>query len=162
MKRMKTFIKYLIAFLIVYALVDFFSYMTIKSTYLTKDCKVDFETPQIENLETKCTATNGYVSGRLVNTTGNTLTNKFLKIDCFSKRGVNLGTKYVKLNELAAEASQEFESKFNYDGVENIAMSLVDGTAIENASLEDFQLDDLAKNKTNWLIVLAALLMIYG
>ena len=90
------------------------------------------------------------------------MSNKLLKLDCFSKRGVNLGTKYIRLNELASGTSEEFESKFNYDGVDNIVMSLVDGETVDNSNLQDFQLDDIKLNKTNWLIILGALLLIYG
>lgn len=160
MKKMKKFFKYFIIFLIVYILVDIISYILIKSTYTTKDCNVNFEIPTVKNLEAKCTAVNGYVNGSIENNSDTSIINKYLRIDCYTKRNINAGTKYVKVGELLPGESQEFESKFNYDFIDRIEISMIDAKDVKNVNPDDLKLDSLSNDKINWLLIFGALAII--
>lgn len=157
MKRIKTFIKYLIIFLIVYFGVNFLSFQIIKSTYKTKGVSANFTSPSVEISDSKATITNGYINGKVTNTTGNTLENQYLKLDFFSKRDVNVGTKYIDLGTLEPNAVKDFSLKYNFDNVDNIVLSVLDKSSIpeEDLKLLDFSSDNLKidKYKEKWYVI---------
>ena len=88
MSRMKTFFKYFLAIVIVYIVVDIASFYILKSTYLTKDYSVEESILDVQVTDAKATYLNGYVNGTVKNNTDTAVTNKYLKIDSYSKRGV--------------------------------------------------------------------------
>ena len=160
MARLKTFFKYSICFLIVYALVDIFSFNIIKSTYIDKNFSADFASPKIEVTNCQATVTNGVVEGTLTNDTGALLKDKLLRLDFFTKRGTNVGTKYVDLGEVQNGDKVNFQSLFNFDNVDNVKASLVDKADVPDISKLDFSLDNLSLDKVDpfiafWAIVLA-------
>ena len=162
MSTMKKFLKYFILFLITYFLVSILSFQAIKTSYKTTKYSIDFSEPKVEILEAKATVTNGYVRGRITNNIGENLANKLLKLDFLSPRGVLLGSKYVEIGNLLSSDSKEFESKFNFDNVNDIKMSLIDKADVPNLKDLDFSLDDLNKNKTKWPIILLGTFIFFG
>ncbi len=161
MDRMKTFFKYFLAFVVVYIIVDIGSYMSIKSTYLSKEYTVYVDSPKVEIIEMKSTVLNGYVKGTINNNTNLVITGKALKLDYYTKRGVLAGTKYVKVDNLLQGETIDFESKFNFDNVDNLKVSIVDSLDVDTSDW-DFSIDDFSKDKVNWLVLFAALILIYG
>lgn len=162
MKRMKTFFKYFLIFVAFYILVDVLSFQIIKSTYIDKKLSADFSSPQIEVIESKATITNGVVEGILTNNTGDTLTDKILKLDFFSKRGVNVGTKYIDLGEIKNGEKFNFKSTYNFDNVENIKASMISKSDIPDLKLLDFSLDDIKLDKVNPFIAFFAIVLVLG
>ncbi len=162
MKRMKTFFKYFLAFAIVYILVDVLSYMLIKSTYTAKNYEVNIDTPQVTVNEIKTTALNGYVNGTITNNSDLVLTGKALKLDYYTKHGVLAGTKYVLVDNVLQGETIDFESKFNFDNVDNVKISIVDALEAQQSADWDISLDDFSKDKINWFILLGALIVVFG
>lgn len=162
MGRMKTLIKYFVGFLILYVVVDILSFQIIKSTYIDKKLTADFSSPKIEIIESKATVTNGSITGTLTNDTGSTLKDKLLKLDFFSKRGVNVGTKYVDLGEIQNGEKFEFQSLFNFDNVDSIKASLVDKSTIPDLNLLDFSLDNIEMDEFDWFIAFFAIVVAFG
>lgn len=161
MSRMKTLFRYFLAFVIVYIIVDIGSYMMIKSTYISKDYEVDSNTSGIEISEMKSTVLNGYLKGNITNNTENVITGKALKLDYYTKNGVLAGTKYVKVDNLLQGEKLDFESKFNFDNVDSVKVSLVDSLDIDISDW-DFSIDDFSKDKINWFVLLGALIVVFG
>ncbi len=161
MKRMKTFFKYFLAFVIVYIIVDIGTYMTIKSTYISRDYEVEFDTPSIEVTEMKSTVLNGYLKGSITNNAENVITGKALKLDYYTKHGVLAGTKYIKIDNLLQNEKKEFESRFNFDNVDSVKISIVDSLDIDTSEW-DFSLDDFSKDKIDWFVLLGALIVVFG
>ncbi len=161
MDRMKTFFKYFLAFVIVYIIVDIGSYMSIKSTYISRDYIVDFDSPSIEITEMKSTVLNGYLKGNITNNTGSVITGKALKLDYYTEHGVLAGTKYVKVDNLIQNEKIDFESRFNFDNVDSVRVSIVDSLDIDTSEW-DFSLDDFSKDKINWFVLLGALIVVFG
>lgn len=144
MSRLKTFFKYFIIFVLVYFLVDIVSVQVMKSSYLKKEFITDSN--EIEIAESRATITNGYVKGKIKNNTNNDFEERYLKLDFFSPRGVNLGTKFVKINPLKVGEEQEFESKFNFDNVDHI-----NGEILNKEQLAKWQSDEKEKEaNTLW------------
>lgn len=162
MDRMKTFFKYFLAFVVVYLIVDLGTYFLLKSTYISRDYEINIDSPKVEVIEAKTTVENGYVKGKITNNTENIVTGSALKLDYYTKRGVLVGTKYVKVDNLLQGEEKEFESRFNYDNVNSVKISLVDSIESQNTEGWDFSLDDWAKDPVNLFIVLGALIVVFG
>ena len=82
--------------------------------------------PQVIVTENKATYVNGYVKGSIKNNTVGILNNMYLKIDMYSSRDVNLGTKYVKINNLNSNEIQDFEMWYQYTDVDYVELTIVD------------------------------------
>lgn len=160
MKRLKTFFKYFLAFLALYIIVDIGSYMSIKSTYISKKYEVEIDNPKVTVSEFKATTLNGYINGKINNNTNSVITGKALKFDYYSKHDVLMGTKYFKVNNFLIGETLDFESKFNFDNVDYVKISLVD--SLESIDSKDFELDDFSKDKINWFVLLGALIVVFG
>ena len=100
---MKT-IKMLLTFALLIALLWIFSdiviYLSINGTYKPKDAKIYVSSPEVTITENKATYVNGVVKGNIKNNTEKIIDGTYLKIDMYSPRDVNLGTKYVEINNM--------------------------------------------------------------
>lgn len=161
MSRMKTFFKYFLAIVIVYIIVDIGSFYILKSTYLTKDYSVEESIFDINVTEAKATFVNGYVKGTVKNSTATLIENKYLKIDAYSKRGVLLGTKYVKIKSLNPEETDSFNSSFNYNQIDNIKISLIDESELPPSESLDFGFDNPEDAKVTFVVILGAVIMLF-
>ena len=161
MSRMKTFFKYFLAIVIVYILVDIGSFYILKSTYLTKDYSVEDSILDVQVTEAKATYLNGYINGTVKNSTDATVNNKYLKIDSYSKRGVLLGTKYVKINDLNKGESTAFSSSFNYNQIDNMKISLIDGSELPPKETLDFGFDNPEDAKITFAVILGAVIILF-
>ena len=161
MSRMKTFFKYFLAIVIVYIVVDIASFYILKSTYLTKDYSTQESILDVQVTEAKATYLNGYVNGIVKNNTDAQVTNKYLKIDIYSKRGVLLGTKYVKLNDLNSGESASFSSSFNCYQIDNVKLSLIDSSELPPRETLDFGFDNPKDAKITFAVILGAVIMLF-
>lgn len=123
MNRMKTLTTYLILFLLLYIFVDFFVYQYLISTYKNINYTIIDNSIELQVLETKATTVNGYITGRVKNTYTKKINCVYLKIDLYSKRDVNLGTKYVKLENFEVNEIKEFRANFKIEGVDRCEFS---------------------------------------
>ena len=157
---MKKFFKYFLAFVALYIIVDIGSYMSIKSTYIPKDYEVEIENPQVTVGEFKATTLNGYINGQINNNTDAVITGKALKFDYYSENDILMGTKYFRIDNFLIGETLNFESRFNYDNVDHVKISLVD--SLETIENKDFELDDFSKDEINWFVLLGALIVVFG
>ena len=162
MDRMKTFFKYFLALVILYVVVDISSYFLLKSTYIDRSYEANVDSMNIEVEEFKSTVLNGYLKGKMNNNTDEIITGKALKFDYYSKNDVLVGTKYFKVDNLLQGESKEFESKFNFDNVDDVKISLVDSLEMQNVGDFDFSLDDFSKDDINWFVLLGALIVVFA
>lgn len=125
MSTMKKFFKYFLVFIIFYFASTFLSNKIIESTYKPKKLDIDFDTPSIEISEAKATSINGYLKGRLTNNSGERLTGKYIKADFFSPRGINIGTRYIKLNDLNPGESVEIDERVKFNNIDSIKLSMI-------------------------------------
>ena len=142
MDRLKVLSKYLIWVIIGYFFSNILITICLKGTYKEIKSQVLTDTsPKIELFETKATYINGYTEGRVTNNTGETIDNKFVKIDCYSARDVKLGTKYVRISDLKPNEVMDFKMGFKYTDVYRCNVSCVDEAT--NATEEEFISDNL-------------------
>lgn len=160
MARMKTFFRYFLVLLILYVVVDIACFYSLKSTYRNKAYAVSSGTIlDVEVKEAKATFVNGNIKGVVSNNTGAVVTNKYLKVDAYSKRNVLLGTKYVKLKDLYIKEKSDFEASFNYQEVDHIDIDILDGKELPVGAL-DFGFDNPDDAKITFAIILGALILI--
>lgn len=136
MKRLKTFLIYALLIAAFWIFSDIIIYLTINGTYKSIRTDVYVTSPQITVDESKATYVNGFIKGSIKNNTQEIINQKYLKIDMYSPRGINLGTKYVKLENLNVDQSQEFEMWYQFTDVSNVIVKLVDNAP--EAAEEDF------------------------
>ena len=161
MSRMKTFFKYFLAIVVIYIIVDIASFYILKSTYDTKDYSVENSILDVEITEAKATYLNGNIKGTAINNTDVPTTNQYLKIDNYSKRGVLLGTKYIKLTDLNPKEQESFSSSFNYEQIDNIKISVIDGSELPPAGELDFGFDNPEDAKMTFAVILGAIIMFF-
>lgn len=161
MSRMKTFFKYFLAIIIVYIIVDIGSFYVLKSAYLTKDYSVESSILDVQVTETKATYLNGYINGIVTNNTDVPVTNKYLKIDSYSKRGVLLGTKYVKLDDLNPGEQASFNSSFNYEQIDNVKLFVIDGAELPPTGELNFGFDNPEDAKMTLAVILGAVIILF-
>ena len=102
------------------------SKLIIISMYKPKECKVLFENPKIEIIDSKATNANVYIYGCITNTTGSTIENKFIKLDCYSEYDNNINTGYAQIFKLEPDESQYFTIKYKCQGTERVEISMSD------------------------------------
>ena len=99
----------------------------IISMYKPKECKVLFESPNIEILDSKATNANGYIYGCITNTTGEVLENKFIKLDCYSEYDNNINSRLCSnIVRLEPGESQYFVISYRCEGTERAEISMSD------------------------------------
>lgn len=143
MERLKTFAKYALIIIGFYILSNILIDACIKSTYapMTGYDKIQQDGIKIEIDDAKATFINGYVEGKIVNETEETLQGEYIKIDFFSERDICLGSKYVKIDNLAKNENQEFRIGFKFRDVEYYEFSKTN--QIEHVEEHQFISDEM-------------------
>ena len=65
MDKFKRYLKYALVLVVVFIIVSIVSKLLIISMYKPKECKVLFESPKIEIIDSKATNANGYIYGNI-------------------------------------------------------------------------------------------------
>ena len=69
---------------------------------------------------------NGRIRGLITNSQPDNLSGKYLEIDFYSKRDVFLGRKFININQLQENETQNFEVLFKLEDVKYYTVSVVD------------------------------------
>ena len=145
MGRIKLFWKWLVLFALLYLFVDFICFASVKLMYKNLDkYEILVNNPKIEIIEAKGTYANGYIKGRLTNNTNSLIDNKYIKVDVYSERNVNLGTEYIKIEKLDLAKTMDFEVKYSYTDVASYEIDIVD-TMPETEDIQFIKYDEETK-----------------
>ena len=128
--------------------------MGINGTYKPIESRVMSKEPSVNVAESKATYVNGYIKGNIYNDTSETINGKYLKIALYTSRNVNMGTKYVKIDNLEVKKTQDFEMWFKYTDVSYCNITVVDSAI--GASEEAF-----LSEETKYYMVLGFLFTLY-
>lgn len=154
MGRLKTFRTWLILFLLLYLFVDFICFASVKLMYKDlNEYEILVESPKIEIIDAKGTYANGYIRGTLTNNTNSIIENKYIKLDVYSERNVNLGTEYIEIKKLDLAKTMDFEVKYNYTDVASYKIDFVD---TKPEQVTEIKVDE----KTKWYLVVGGLLFL--
>ena len=137
MSRMKTFLKYLIVVILFYVFSNVMINAFLKVSYSKiTNYKIDTAEVFVDITEAKASRRDGYINGKVKNTSDAVIQNKYLKVSMLSKNNNVLGEKYVKIDNLKPEEIRNFEVKFDYDNVKTFKMETTDSKPEEVDFLE--------------------------
>ena len=154
MARLKTFFKYALIIVAFWIFSDIIIYLSVNSAYTNIDSQVYTNSPEIIVGESKATYINGFVKGIIKNNTNEIINDKYLKIDLYSARDINLGTKYIKIENLQVNESQNFEMWYKFTDVDYATFIVTDN--IENSTQEEF-----ISQETAGYLIIGTLLVLY-
>lgn len=154
MKRMKTFFIYALIIVAFWIFSDIVIYLSVNGTYKDKETKIYVSSPEVIITENKATYVNGVVKGSIKNNTEKIINDVYLKIDMYSPRDVNLGTKYIKIDNLKQNQVRNFEMGYKFTDVDYVTITTTDN--VQNASLEEFESDE-----ANLYFLFGTLLFLY-
>ena len=151
---MKTFLIYALIIAAFWIFSDIVIYLSVNGTYKDKAARIYVSSPEITITENKATYVNGVVKGSIKNNTEEIINDVYLKIDMYSPRDVNLGSKYIKIDNLKQNQVREFEMGYKFTDVDYVTITTTNN--VENVSLEEFQSDE-----ANLYFLFGTLLFLY-
>ena len=81
---------------------------------------------QVNIYQAEATMVNGRIRGLITNSEPENLSGKYLEFDFYSERDVFLGRKFIDINELQENETQNFEILFKLKEVDYYTVSVVD------------------------------------
>ena len=158
MSRMKTFFIYALIIIVFYFYSNLLIEVGTKSTYKTIEAKeILTNIPKVEIYDAKATYINGYVEGKITNNTDSKIDKKYIKIDFYSKHNINLGTKYVEIDNLEKNETKDFRMAFKLTDVNFFNITVVEEA--KDATEQQFISEEM---KTTALFTTLILLCIVG
>lgn len=149
MDRLKTFLKYIIWIALFFIFSNVMINFCLETNY--KDLERKDEIKQVNIYQAQATKVNGRIKGAIFNDVSNKITNKYVRIDLFSKRGVNLGSKYIDVSSMRDNETKYFEEFFKLENVEYYEVVFTD-EKIEG------ELPQMLKDLTKEQVIFATLL----
>ena len=122
MDQMKKFLKYILWIVGFFILSEFLINVGLNSSYKEIESKGD-TLEGVEIYQSEATSVNGRIKGVIKNEDGK-INKKYLKIDFYSPRDVNMGSKYIEIDPSAQ--NMPFEAFFKLNHVSYYKMSFTD------------------------------------
>ncbi len=154
MKRMGTFLKYVIWVVLFYIFSQLMIFLNLETTYQNIGRKDNIE--QITVYQAEATKVNGRIKGTITNNTENKITNKYIRIDLYSERDVFLGSRYIDISDIKENEVRNLEIYFKAQDVDYYEIKLVDEK--EQGELPEL-LKDLTREQVVWGTFLTLLIL---
>lgn len=159
MSRMKTFGIYLLIFVGFYIFSNIIAYFYIQSTYEAIEANViESNNITVEVDEAKATIVNGYIEGKVSNTTDKDIQSKYIKIDLISKRENTILTKYIEIDELKSGETKEFKLNFQAENIKKFKIEVVEN-AVNNSNSQIINIGNLTGKETMVMMAVFATLI---
>jgi len=154
MARMKKFFIYFLLVVLFFIFSQIVIALSIHTSYSYKSYEIKTAIPMTADVQ--ATSVNGFVKGKVINNTPETIQNKFIKIECYSKNDVLLGIKYIEIENINTKETLEYEMKFNYSRVDKVVIDIVD-----EISDDIPQEDRISDPEMNFAMLVTALILLY-
>ena len=139
--RMKVLFCYVLLFIIVFIFSDIMIYLYTKSLYQPMEkYEVNIEAPQVTISVAEASNVNGNIKGTIKNTTQEKIADKYIKFDFYTPREVNVGTKYLKIDNLEVNEEKQFEFGFKYENISNVKVSMAEKDELSKATSDELEL----------------------
>lgn len=122
MDKIKKYILYIVLIALFALFSNFLIAVGLNSNYKEIERKQD-NFPQVEVVQAEATKVNGRIRG-IINNKENKIEHKYLKIEFFTERNINMGSKYIEINHDQEE--MPFEAFFKLNNVSSYKISVVD------------------------------------
>lgn len=157
MARMKQFFIYFILIVAFFLFSQVMIYFYINTTYQYKKVEVKTDIPM--EIEVQATSINGFAKGKIKNQTENEIENQYIKIECYSKHDVLMGTKYIKLDKIGINEEKEFEVRFNYNKVDKAVVDVIEEKIVQEQNVPE---EEKTSDKERGLAtMITALILLY-
>lgn len=157
MARVKTFFIYFLLVVIFFIYSQIMIYIGINTTYQYKDVEIKTTIPIEATI--KATSVNGVANIKIKNTTTVNLENKYLKIECYSKHGTVMGTKYIEIGKIEEAEEKEFEVRFNYNKVEKAVINIIEEKEVEEKNIS--QEDKISDKEMGLATMIASVILLF-
>ena len=157
MARMKTFFIYLLLVIAFFLFSQVMIYIAIHTTHQYKNVEIKTTIPM--EVEVQATSINGFAKGKIINQAENEIENKYIKIECYSKHDVLMGTKYIKIDKIGAKEEKEFEVHFNYNKVDKAVIDIVEEKTVEEQNVPEE--DKMSDQERGLATMISALILLY-
>ena len=145
-KRMHNIIMYILIIALLFVFSNVMIYLYINGTYKAiEDSKIEVENPNITIEQAKATYVNGYVNGKIKNNTEETINEKYIKFEFSTLRDVNIGNKYLKIENLEPGQEIEYKVNFKYQDIEKMKISEATAEEVKNATESEFEITEEMK-----------------
>ena len=156
MDRMKTFLKYALWIIGFWILSNFLIEVGLNSSY--KEMEYRGKIPnQISIYQAESTLVNGRIRGVVTNTGSPDIQGKYMKIDIYSPRNVQLGTKYVDISHIQVGQTDSFEVFYKLQESSYYSISIVD--EMQKVDDSPFFTSEFVQRKVIYWVVLAMILV---
>lgn len=118
----KKFFIYAVSVVLFFIFSQLVIYVALNSTY--KNINVEVKASLITEASVKTNSNSGIATIKMLNNTENDIEDQYIKIDCYSKHNVLMGTKYIETGKILTNEEKEFKIKFNYDKVEKVVVNI--------------------------------------
>ncbi len=160
MARMKTFFIYFLLVVAFFLFSQVMIYIGIHTTYQSK--KVEIKTTLPMQVEVKATSVNGFVKGKITNSEETAIENQYIKIECYSKHNVLMGTKYIKIDKIDSKEEKEFEVPFRFNKVDRAVIQLVaEKEQTEEEQRDEEKQETLSAQEKGLATMLGALIVLW-
>lgn len=152
MERMKTLFIYFLIFVGIYVVSQLLINAYIKTSYYKIDSyeiSDDQLTVTIDRAGTRASKDDGYIQGKISNNSDLKSDVKYMKVELYSEKNVNLGEEYVKIEEMNPNDVKDFKVRFTCDYVKNFKISFLTQEQMDeiNANKETLNLPKLEPNE---------------
>ena len=121
MKRMKTFLIYLLIFVGFFVLSDVLINVSLNTSYHTITRKDNLEQVVINQAE--ATQVNLRIKGTVTNLVENPITLKYMRVDFYSERDNLVGSRYIDVSNLKENESMDVEINLRLDDIDSYSIS---------------------------------------
>jgi hypothetical protein len=131
MKRMKTFLTYVLLVIGFFALSIILENALLLSMYSKISGEFDGYYSKtnskfgIHNVDSKSCSVNGYINFDLINSTGKYIENEYLKVELYNKQNLLADTEYFIISNMQPWESKTFKIKFTANNIKYFKMSIV-------------------------------------
>lgn len=154
MKRMKTFLIYLLIFVGFFVLSDILINISLNTSYHTIKRKDNLE--QVVLSQAEATQVNLRLKGKITNLSENPITLNYVRIDFYSERDNLVGTKYIDVSNLKENESMDIEIFLRLDDINSYSVNFTNDKTTDEVDLLPADLS----RKEIFIISAATLLMI--
>ena len=145
-KRMHNIIMYILIIALLFVFSNVMIYLYINGTYKAiEDSKIEVENPNISIEQAEATYVNGYVNGKIKNNTEETINEKYIKFEFSTLRDVNIGNKYLKIENLEPGQEIEYKVNFKYQDIKKMKISEATAEEVKNATESEFEITEEMK-----------------
>ena len=139
--RIRVFLCYLLIFVAFFIFSDVMIYFYTKSLYRPiENYEILAENVEVTITQAEASNVNGNVKGTVKNNTNETITNQYLKFEFYTPRDVNIGTKYLKIENLNPGEEKQYELGFRFDSVSSVEISDASEEEAETAAPEELEI----------------------